>query len=228
MKIIICHLVFLFTSAVFAADDDYYNFKWLSTDKNIFVLQQKFFEKKRTFFFNAGLGKNSASDFQSSRAIHFSSGFFFSEKWGIEGFLNSYSNENNETYEKVSANGRTVPNIRRFTRITGANILYSPFYGKLNTFNKILYMEFILGAGVNSISAENNITAFESFNPSIAYDSESIGGFQWKAQLRLNITKKWLLNIEYYTYYFSAANRSNESESLQSASDLLISTGFTL
>lgn len=228
MKIIICHLVFLLSAVTYAATDDYYNFKWLSTDKNIFVLQQKFFEKKRTYFFNAGLGKNSTSDFQSSSIIHLSSGFFFSETWGIEGFINSYSNENNDTFEKVSANGLTIPNIRRFTSVKGVNLLYSPFYGKINTFNKILYMEFILGLGLNSISAENNISAFENFDPNNSYESESLGGFNLKFQLRVNITKKWLLNIEYYNYYYSAANRSTESKSLQSASDILLSTGFTL
>lgn len=228
MKIIICHLVFLFSALSYAADDDYYNFKWLSTDKNIFVLQQKFFEKKRTFFFNAGVGKNSTSDFQDSSTLHLSSGFFFSETWGIEGFVNSYSNSNNETYEKVSATGRTVPNIRRFNRVMGANLLYSPFYGKLNTFNKILYMELIVGLGLSSISSENNIESFEQFDPSIDFESESLTGFQHKIQLRLNVTKKWLFNVEYYSYYFSAANRSNEQESLQSASDFIISTGFSL
>lgn len=228
MKIIICHLVFLLCASVSAATDDYYNFKWLSTDQNIFVLQQKFFEKKRTFFFNAGLGKNSTSDFQSSSAIHLSSGFFFTETWGIEGFINSYSNENNETFKKVSTDGLSIPNIRRLTSVKGVNLLYSPFYGKLNTFNKILYMEAILGLGVSSITAENNITSFENFDPRNIYESESLTGFHYKVQLRVNITKKWLMNLEYYTYYFSAANRSAQSATLQSASDIIVSAGFSL
>ena len=228
MKIIICHLVFLLCASVFAATDDYYNFKWLSTDQNIFVLQQKFFEKKRTFFFNAGLGKNSTSDFQSSRALHFSSGFFFSETWGVEGFINTYSNENNDTFKKVSTDGLSIPNIRRLTSVKGVNLLYSPFYGKLNTFNKILYMELIFGLGISSIGAENNITSFENFDPRNIYESESLTGFQYKIHLRVNITKKWLFNAEYYSYYYSAANRSSQSASLQSVSDVILSAGFSL
>ncbi len=224
----ICHLVFLLCISVSAATDDYYNFKWLSTDQNIFVLQQKFFEKKRTFFFNAGLGKNSTSDFQSSSALHLSSGFFFSESWGIEGFINSYSNENNDTFKKVSTDGLSIPNIRRLTSVAGVNLLYSPFYGKLNTFNKILYMELIFGVGMSNISAENNITSFENFDPRNIYESETLTGFQYKVQLRVNITKKWIFNTEYYNYYYSAANRSTESASLQSTNDIILSVGFSL
>ena len=89
-------------------------------------------------------------------------------------------------------------------------------------------MELIVGLGLSSISSENNIESFEQFDPSINFESESLAGFQHKIQLRLNVTKKWLFNIEYYNYYFSAANRTNEEESLQSASDFIISTGFSL
>lgn len=89
-------------------------------------------------------------------------------------------------------------------------------------------MEAILGLGVSSITAENNITSFENFDPRNIYESESLTGFQYKVQLRVNITKKWLVNLEYYNYYFSAANRSTQSATLQSASDIIISAGFSL
>ena len=234
MKWIICHLVFLLSASVYAATDDYYNFKWLSIDKNIFVLQQKYFSKKRSFFINGGYGTNGSSDFQDSSAFHLSAGFFFTETWGLEGFMNSYSNADNETYEKISAsrslnNQQTVvPNIRRFTQITGFTLLYSPFYGKLNTFNKILYLELILGAGAGSISAENNIVAFENFDPNNNYDTESLSSFHWKLQLRVNVTRHILFNFDYYTYYFSAADRTTEAAYLQSTSDVIFSLGFTI
>ncbi len=228
MKSIICHLVFLLTATTYAATDDYYNFKWLSTDKNIFVLQQKFYSKKRSFYFNAGLGKNSASGFQSSTNFHLSSGFYFTETWGIEGFLNAYSNSNNDTFEKVSSDGNTIPNIRRFTSAMGLTLLYSPFYGKLNTFNKILYMELLVGAGFSNIGAENNIVAFENSDPNNNYDSESLTALHYKIQLRVNVTKRILFNLDYYTYYYSAANRSTEEAVLQSATDIILSAGFSL
>ena len=103
MKSIICHLVFLLSATAYAATDDYYNFKWLSTDKNIFVLQQKFFSKKRSFYANVGLGKNSTSGFQDSTGLYLTGGFFFSETWGVEGFYHSYSNSDNDTYETIAA-----------------------------------------------------------------------------------------------------------------------------
>ncbi len=228
MKSIICHLVFLLSATAHAVTDDYYNFKWLSTDKNIFALQQKFFSKKRSFYANFGLGKNNTSGFQDTTGLHISGGFFFTETWGIEGFYHAYSNSNNDTYEKVSSDGLTIPNVRRFKSTNGFSVVYSPFYGKLNTFNKILYMELIVGAGISKISAENNIAAFEGTDPTNSYEVESFGALHYKLQLRLNVTKHILFNMDYYTYYYSAKNRSAEEEVLQSATDIIFSAGFTL
>lgn len=229
MKRIICHLLFLLCAPVYAGTEDFYNFKWLSTDKKIFVLQNKFFSKKRTAYVNVGMGNNANTDFQDTSLLHFSAGYYFTEQWGIEFFSNKYSNSNSDSFDKVSSSNLTVPLVRRFTAATGGSLLYSPFYGKLNAFNKILYFELILGAGLGSLTTENNIEAFENNDPQNEYISESLSEVHWNLKLRVNITKRFIFNTDLYNYYYSASDSSTgESKELKSAKDLIFSLGYSI
>jgi outer membrane beta-barrel protein len=224
-------LLFLFLNFFFAdvsqaGVENIYNYKWLGLHKKVFVLQKKHFVKEKTFFTYLGRGSNSSTEFQKTTSLSLAFGYFFKEEWGIEASYFSYSNSNNETFEGASSSSSNVPFVRRFNSKLGATVLYSPFYGKINTFNRIIYFELIPGIGISNISAEQNKDDFDAANSLNRFVAESLFSFHWKIELRTYINDYLTAHINYHTDYYSASSASSTSTSLQTSHDFVFSIGF--
>jgi hypothetical protein len=148
------------STQAFASEKDIYEFSWLDPDKEVYVLQNKKYKKAGHFHVNAGGGITTSGAFVSSTAIQGRVGYFISEDWGLEGIYSKNSGKENDTAQGVrNVNGGgtgTTPFRRIVDSYMGAMIIWAPFYSKINTFNKIVYMDWIFGLGYAQLKEHNN------------------------------------------------------------------------
>lgn len=230
-------LMFLFVTLIrpaAASERSLYDFVWLDPDKKVYVLQNKLFKKEHTGYFDIGYLSNFTSRFQDTQGLQAKAGYYFHEEWGIEAFYNHYENSDNEDYKGVQVLNSQVPFVRRFGSTYGVLGIWSPFYGKINTFNRIFYFDWSFGAGAARINAESNLrTTSQSISTGSAvansFDSETFTGGVLKTNFKLHVSRGVFLSMGYMnTYYRAASPRAPGSKKLKTNTDMSFSVGFSI
>ncbi|ATH07616.1 hypothetical protein BIY24_06550 [Halobacteriovorax marinus] len=214
-----------------ADESDLYKFLWLDPDKKVYVLQNKLYKKKNTIYAQLGYLSSLSGEYQDTSGINFRTGYYLNEEWAIEGFYNSYSNKNNEAYENLQRINQSVPFIRRLTSSYGIMGVWSPFYGKINTFNKIIYFDWSFGLGVAKIDTESNKDTVSDPNLSSTFTSESYTGAVAKTGLRVHASKNWFIGIDLQRTMYKAPgpviNSVPSSSKMRGTTDAILSVGFS-
>lgn len=228
LSILAMGLAFLLTQKVHAGEKSLYDFLWLDPDKKVYVLQNKSYKKEHTFYADLGYLSNFTSKFQDTNGYGVRVGFYVHEEWGIELFYNGYSNKDNDDFRSIQSVNGVVPFIRNFKSNTGALVIWSPFYGKINTFNQIFYFDWSFGAGVSSIAAQSNIKTASKSNVVNSYNNENYAGAVLKTNFKFHITENIHLAVEYMNTYYRAASAKNpNTKNLRSNTDVITSIGFS-
>lgn len=216
--------------SVYGGDKDLYDFLWLDPDKKVYVLQNKIYEKKGKHYFTLGLGKGLSADFQSTYLTNVKYGYYFAEEWGVELLYSNKTHENDDAYKTIadsSGGNNKLPFVRRFNSYYGVMGVWSPFYGKINTFNKIYYFDFSFGLGISKIDAESNRTAFQANSNNDLYEKEDYIGVMSKAQMRLYFNESWSTDLEYLNHSYKANSGLNDTEKIRNNADLILSIGYS-
>ncbi len=229
MKIILLLSVALFIKMeVRAGENDLYDFLWLDPEKKVFVLQNKIHEKKNKFNINLGYVSNLTSKFQDTNAYSLGAEYFFSEEWGIEAFYLGYQNTKNDDYKSLQLINEVDPFIRRMNSIKGLGIVWSPFYGKINTFNKIFYFDWSFSAGISQIEMESNLNTVTQASVQSKFEKEKVTGAHVKTGLKIHLDKNWSVGVEYMNNYFNSPKPSNpKKDKLNINSDVIFNVGFS-
>lgn len=218
-------------SFVSADESDLYDFLWLDPDKKVYVLQNKVYRKENTFFVNAGYLMDLSSDYTSGKGYRVGTGYYIKEEWGVELIYQAYSNSNNDAYKNLQQVNGSVPFIRKFNKVYGAMAVWSPFYGKVNLFNKIIYFDWSFGLGAGKIEAESNKDTVSSPATADTFAKESFTGILAKSALRVHISKRVHLNIEYLRTSYRATgptiNNRVPISSWRGHSDAIVGIGFS-
>jgi outer membrane beta-barrel protein len=223
-------LTALLSPLSFAAEDDLYDFLWLDPDKKVYVLQNKVYEKQGSVYINVGFIKNNTSDFQSTTGAHLSAGYYFSEEWAIEACYNQYNNSDNDAVKNVRNVVGLTPFIRKPNKSYGASIVWSPFYGKINTFNKIIYLDWSFGLGVGQIQTESNSETVSNAARADVFNDETYTAIKTKTALRIHISEMFHVNIEYQRDNYRAPGPKvggNASTKWRNNSDAILSLGIS-
>jgi outer membrane beta-barrel protein len=211
-----------------AGENDLYDFMWLDPDKKVFVLQNKVHVKSKKIITHLGAIKNYSSNFQDSYGFHFDIGYFFNEEWGIEFLYQNYQNSKNDDYKNVRQISGLEPFVRTFNQQLGINFVWSPFYGKINTFNKIFYFDWKFATGFSSISADSNLESVRNPESENRMKKESLNGVMLKTGISLYFDEKWSLGIDYMNTSYRAKTPSSEDEvKLKNKSDVVLKLGFS-
>lgn len=214
-----------------ADEKDLYKFLWLDPDKKVYVLQNKLYKKANTIYTQLGFVSSLSGEYQDTTGINFKSGYYLNEEWAIEGFYNSYSNKNNEAYENLQRINQSVPFIRRLTSSYGLMGVWSPFYGKINTFNKIIYFDWSFGLGLAKINTESNKDTVSDPNLSSTFTKESYTGAVAKTGLRVHASKRWFIGIDLQRTMYKAPgpviNNQATSSKMRGTTDAILSVGFS-
>ena len=214
-----------------ASEKDLYNFLWLDQDKSVYVLQNKLFKKKNTYYFDLGYLRSLTSKYQSTSGLSLRVGHHFSEEFAVELLYNKYSNTNNDAYESLALINQSVPFVRRLNSSMALFAIWSPFYGKINTFNKIFYFDWSFGLGLGQVEAESNSSSVGDPDIAANFTSESHKALFFKTKIKFHINKNINIGVEYLntTYKAQGPILSNQpvSDKLRSNSDIVFSIGFS-
>ncbi len=193
----------------FAGLKDVYKYRWLDPKKEVFVLQDKIHENEGRFFISAGFGDHKLSEFQNVTMLNGTLGYYFSEEWAIEAFYHHYMSSENGAYNAVfrqtslnTSGGQSnivLPHVVRWDNMMGANVLYTPFYGKINTFNLIFYVDLGFGLGASWNKYSHNTKAATN-NLSDTYETDSTVSFNWKFQFKWHLTDNIKIKLDFINY----------------------------
>jgi outer membrane beta-barrel protein len=213
-----------------AGEKSLYDFLWLDPDKKVYVLQNKLFKKEHTFYADVGYGMNFTSKFQNTHALALRTGFYVHEEWAVELFYNRYTNSANEEYRNVRSL-QVEPFIRRLNSSYGAIGVWSPFYGKINTFNQIFYFDWSFGAGVGMIDAASNRLNADNSIADTRFDQERYTGGILKTKVKFHLREHVHVGLEYFnTYYMGMGPQRNNVDpapKLRINTDIVFSVGFS-
>ncbi len=215
---------------VMAAEKDLYDFLWLDPDKKVYVLQNKVHKKEHTVYANLGVGLGLSSTFQDTSLIHGNAGFYLTEEWAIEGLYTSYSNTDNEALTNLKNLNGSIPFIRKTKSNYGVLAKWSPFYGKINTFNKIFYFDWAFGLGLGKLNTESNSTSVTNPAAANVYKSESYTSVIGKTELTLHATKNFQINLGLIMNSYKAPGpviNGQVKEKIRNNFDSILSVGFS-
>ncbi len=228
ISIIALALMMMMTKRTHAGEESLYDFLWLDPDKKVYVLQNKLYKKEHSFYFDVGYISNFTSKFQDTSGFGARAGYYIHEEWGLEVFYNKYSNRNNDDFRNVRLINEAEPFIRRMDSSYGANLIWSPFYGKINTFNKIFYFDWSFGAGLAKVNTESNIKTVRIGNVKNRYEKESYTGGILKSNVKLHLTENIHVGLEYMnTYYMAPGPKDPKNDKLRTNTDIMINVGFS-
>ncbi|MCB9092128.1 MAG: outer membrane beta-barrel domain-containing protein [Halobacteriovoraceae bacterium] len=213
-------------SPLFASEDSLYDFLWLDPDKSVYVLQNKTYKKKHKIMAEIDLFKVVGNEFMDSYGVNVKGSYYIAEEWGVEVFFSHYSNDFNDNYENVKQLNEGSPFLRRINQAYGVMALWTPFYGKVNTFNKIFYFDWGFGLGLASLDAESNIDTVGDPNIESVFKSESYTGLAYKTDFKVHLSKDYHATIEIRNFSFMAPGpRDPSSDELRSHTDFMIGFG---
>lgn len=225
-------LAFLVSSKIMANEKDIYEFSWLDPDKEVYVLQNRKFRKANHLTANLGGGITTSGAFVDAKTIQGRVGYFFTEDWGFEILYAKNSGAENDTAKAVrNNNGLGTTGSTPFRRIVnnymGGMIAWSPFYSKINTFNKIIYMDWIFGLGVAQLEEHNNKAFFTSQSTGLTETTEKHTGIVWQAGMKFFLTESLSLRTDLTAVHYQAKQVSNNADNFYSNFDATLSLGYT-
>lgn len=147
-----------------AGAEDEYSFKWLDPEKKVYVLQNRRYTKAHRVFLSVMAGPGISNPYRTTYNVDPRLTYYFSDQWGIEAFYTAaIVNSNNSNFDAlISHNPNTLPSIREIRASYGGLIHWSPWYAKINFFNKILYFDWYLAGGAGtlhtSVGSKNLVT----------------------------------------------------------------------
>lgn len=214
-----------------AAEKDLYDFLWLDPDKKVYVLQNKVHKKEHTVYANLGVGLGLSSTFQDTSLFHGNMGYYLSEEWAVEALYSSYSNKDNEALENLKRLNGSIPFIRKPKSSYGVIAKWSPFYGKINTFNKIFYFDWAFGLGLGKLNTESNAGTVADPSKANIYSAESYTTLLGKTELTLHATKNIHIGLGLIMNNYKAPGPTISgrpgTEKVRNNLDSMISIGFS-
>lgn len=209
-------------SIAHAAEGDTYSFTWLDPDKEVFVLQNRKFRKAGRLYAMAGGGITTTGAFADGHTFQGRVGYFFREQWGFEVLYAMNSGKENDTAATVRNNdgdggGGSIPFRRITDNYMGGMFLWSPFYSKINTFNSILYMDWIIGLGIAKIEETNNANEVNASSIEVGDVTESHTGVMWDIGLKFYMNQNWSVRTDFTAIHYQAEKpiRSNAQDTVE-------------
>ena len=222
-------LTLLYSFGTLAGENDLYDFLWLDPDKSVYVLQNKIYPKDKSLYLDLGYATSLTSTFQDTVGTQLKFGYFFKEEWAIEAMLMQYSNNDNSNFDNVKGLNGKIPFVRRPISSQSIFLIYSPFYGKINTFNKIFYFDWSFGIGTGSYRMESNLDTVVVNNAANRYASETYTPIQLKTSLKFHLNKNMHLGVEFLSTNFEAQTDPQDTsiKKWKRNNDLIFSLGVS-
>lgn len=201
LRCLFCYVLLLSFFAN-ADEENLYEFEWLDKDKKIYVLQNRLYNKSGRFHLSLMGGMDTSSKFVDTYYGSFKGGYFFTETWGVEFGHTIGDGKTNVTAKSVTEQN-AVPFYRQVTSVSHINIIWSPFYGKFNTFDQIYYLDWFIGLGAASITDESNQNQFVDIDNN-SLTSENHTGLLWNTGFLFFLSNSWSIRFEFQGIHYKA------------------------
>ncbi len=223
--------IVLATKSAYAAEKDLYDFLWLDPDKKVYVLQNKVHKKEHSAYANLGIGLGLSSTFQDTTFVHGNLGFYLNEEWAVEALYTTYSNSDNDAFTNLKKLNGSIPFIRKTKNNYGLIAKYAPFYGKINTFNKIFYFDWSFGLGLGKLNTESNASTVGTPLKANNYSTESYASIIGKTELTLHASKNIHISLGVIMNNYRAPGPTISgkagADKTRNNMDTLLSLGFS-
>lgn len=227
--ILISILITTFTLPLHASEDSVYSFKWLDQDKEVYVLQNRTFRKDGNFFLNLGAGFATSNPFVKSFDAQFKASYFFAEEFGFEFLYSKNKGDENDAAKAVRDNGTTgsIPFRRIVDDYMAVMAVWSPFYAKINTFNSIVYLDWMFGLGFAKLNEHNNRRELLDPNDKTQVNM-SHSGIAWQTAVIFYFTPRWSMRADLVGIHYRAPMVHDESQDTWYTSyDATLSVGLS-
>ncbi len=209
MKKIIFLFVLMFSQFSLSADESLYKFEWMDDDKEIYVLQNRRFRKAGRVNLSLMGVMNLSDKFVNTIGGALKGAYFFKEDWGVELGFGIGAPSYNDTFDRV-AEQSAVPFYNAITRFMSASVVWSPWYGKFNTFNVIYYLDWYVSLGVASVTTEDDRTAFDVSNSQVRAKQftpteDSSMGATWSTGFLWYLSKSIGIRLEFSGYHYNGS-----------------------
>lgn len=221
-KIVLILLSLIMSTAVLADEKSLYNFSWLDSDKEIYVLQNRKFRKDGHVYIGGTGAYNLSQDFLDAYGVTARGGYFFSEDWGIELVYGRFNSTESDTAKGVKEQG-AYPFYREIESYMGGMLMWSPFYSKINTFNRVYYFDWMFGLGVASINTKDNRKLFDPSIPAAsrnAKTSENNLGALWNTGFRFYVNQNWSIRLDITGVSYKADKTKSDGTNKSTSSKL--------
>lgn len=131
-----------------------YSFSWLDPDKKIYVLQNRRYQKAGRAHASLMAGPAVASAYRNIFSLSPRLAYYFNEWLGVEAmYIRSFNSANgNFDALRVASGSSVLPVVREIKDQMGLLLHYSPWYAKINVFNKVLYFDWYFTAGAGMLN----------------------------------------------------------------------------
>lgn len=194
-----------------ASSDNVYNFSWLDPDKEVYVLQNRKYRKAGRIHAYAGGGKTLSGAFIDATTLQGRIGYFLRESWGVEFVYANNNGKENSTAELLRSEGGARPFRRVVDDYMGAMVVWSPFYSKINTFNRIIYFDWFIGLGAAKVEETNNKLEFQQQVLDAPVTVETHNAIMWDLGVKFFISHNWSVRADITALHYRADGPQEEN-----------------
>ena len=219
----------LLSSNIFAAEKSPYQFKWLDDDETVYVLQNKEHIKAGSIGVDLSYATSDASPYQDTTGIFLTSTYYFTENWSIDFTYKKYFNEDSvdlsnlvDAYQADDVK----PIIRRVDSAKIIHVNWIPFYGKINTFNEILFFDWGLGLGFGQFETQGNYKTFLVKNKKITYENETDTGLNFKSYVKFYTRSRITMGFEYNLTGIDTIKDPQGKRAIHYYTDIMATVGY--
>lgn len=183
-----------------AKDDDEVDFSWLDQDKRIYVLQNRKYRNDQRFGLYASGAMTLNDPFRNGYGGIVRASYSFTDQLGLETFFGFFGHVDSTTLSAVKSRSSTLPYVREVRSYFAGVGSWTPFYGKFNFFNKIIYFDWFFNAGIGYIQTANDINTVSGASPQWNKDNRFgiFFGTGQKYFLNKNLLIRWdILGMNY-------------------------------
>lgn len=223
-------LVFLifYQGLCFGAENSLYEFKWLDEGEKVYVIQNKEHVKAGSLGVDLSFADSDSSPYQDTTGFAFTLVYYMSETWSIDFTYKQYNNSDSADLTNLleSFPNEVKPLIRRIDAAKLIHINWIPFYGKINTFNKIFFFDFGIGLGAGQFDTAGNYQTFKDKNISITFVEESDTGFNLRGFFKFFLGESLTLGFEYNLTGVQTIVSETEEKDILYYNDIIASIGY--
>lgn len=212
-----------------AGEKSLYEFKWLDEGETVYVIQNKEHVKARSFGIDLSLIDSQSSPYQDTTGLSFGITYYFSERWSMDVTYKQYSNSDSadlvNLLETLGTN-QVKPIIRKINAAKLVHLTWIPFYGKINTFNRIFFFDWGLGLGVGQFDTTGNWETFSIKNKSITFKDEVDTGFNFRSYVKFYSRSNITMGFEYNLSGVSTIKNAEGTKEVLYYNDIIGTIGY--